>query len=97
MSQEYEKAAKARAKLLGMTSCKILLTPCTYHSSVEYRKGITLNVISMQNLTSDIFEGLSVATAAVMEISIFWDITQCSPLKLNRRFGTQRRLNLQGT
>jgi hypothetical protein len=30
-----------------------------------------------------------VATAVVMKITIFWDITPCSPLKVNRRFGKQ--------
>jgi hypothetical protein len=28
--------------------------------------------------------------------TIFWDITPCSPLKVNRRFGGTYRLNLQG-
>jgi hypothetical protein len=31
-----------------------------------------------------------------MKISIFWDITPCSPLKVNRRFGGTYRLHLQG-
>jgi hypothetical protein len=30
-----------------------------------------------------------------MKISIFWDITPCSPLKVNRRFGRTYRLHLQ--
>jgi hypothetical protein len=30
-----------------------------------------------------------------MKISIFWDITLCSPFKLNRRFGGTRRFHLQ--
>jgi hypothetical protein len=31
-----------------------------------------------------------------MKITIFWDITLCSPLKVNRRFGGIHRLHLQG-
>jgi hypothetical protein len=31
-----------------------------------------------------------------MKSSIFWKITPCSPLKVNRRFGGTRRLYLQG-
>jgi hypothetical protein len=31
-----------------------------------------------------------------MKSIIFWDITPCSPLKINRRFGGIYRLNLQG-
>jgi hypothetical protein len=29
-------------------------------------------------------------------ISIFWDVKQCGPFKLNRRFGRTYHLNLQG-
>jgi hypothetical protein len=36
-----------------------------------------------------------VLTAVVMKSSIFWDITPCSPLNVNRRFGGKYRL-LQG-
>jgi hypothetical protein len=35
-------------------------------------------------------------TAVVMTNPIFWDITQCSPLKVNRCFGGTCRLHLQG-
>jgi hypothetical protein len=31
-----------------------------------------------------------------MSSTIFWDITQCSPLSVNRRFGGTNRLHLQG-
>jgi hypothetical protein len=31
-----------------------------------------------------------------MKSSIFWDITPCSPLRFNRRFGGTYRLHLQG-
>jgi hypothetical protein len=40
--------------------------------------------------------GFEVLTAVIMKISIFWDITQCSLLKLNRRFEGTLRLHLQG-
>jgi hypothetical protein len=33
------------------------------------------------------FVGFEVLTAVVMKSSIFWDITPCSPLKVNRLFG----------
>jgi hypothetical protein len=32
---------------------------------------------------------------AYVTSSIFWDITQCNPLKVNRRFGGTCRLSLQ--
>jgi hypothetical protein len=40
-------------------------------------------------------KGFEVLTAVVMNI-IFWNITPCSPLKVNRRFGGIYRLNLRG-
>jgi hypothetical protein len=40
--------------------------------------------------------GFEVLAAMFMKISIIWDITPCSPLKVNRRFGGTCRLHLQG-
>jgi hypothetical protein len=37
-----------------------------------------------------------VLIAMVMKCTIFWDITQCIPLKVNRRLGGTYRLHLQG-
>jgi hypothetical protein len=36
-----------------------------------------------------------VLIAVVMKSSIFWDLTQCSPLKFNRRFGGTCRLHFR--
>jgi hypothetical protein len=35
-------------------------------------------------------------TNTSMKIIIFWDIMQCSPLKVNRRYGVIYLLHLQG-
>jgi hypothetical protein len=43
------------------------------------------------------FVGFEVLTAVVMRSSIFWNITPCSPLKVNRRFGGIFRLHLWGS
>jgi hypothetical protein len=40
--------------------------------------------------------GFEVLTAVVMMSTIFWDITPCSPLKVNWLFGGSYRLYLQG-
>jgi hypothetical protein len=40
--------------------------------------------------------GFEVLTAVVMKSTNFWDISPCSPLKVNRRFGRTYRLHLQG-
>jgi hypothetical protein len=42
------------------------------------------------------YEKDEILTAVTMRSSIFWDITPCSPLKVNRRFGGTHRLHLQG-
>jgi hypothetical protein len=50
---------------------------------------------STKNLNQDSqYIGFEVLTAVVMKSTIFWDITPCSPLKVNRRFGGTYRLNL---
>jgi hypothetical protein len=43
-----------------------------------------------------LYVGFEVLTAVVMGSTIFWDITQCSPLNVNRRFGGAYCLHLQG-
>jgi hypothetical protein len=40
--------------------------------------------------------GLEVLIPVVMKSYPFWDITPCSPLKVNRRFGGIYRLHFQG-
>jgi hypothetical protein len=40
--------------------------------------------------------GSEVLTAVVMNSSLLWDITPCSPLKVNQRFEGTCRLHLQG-
>jgi hypothetical protein len=37
----------------------------------------------------------SVLTAVAMKSSVVWDITLCSPVEVNRRFGGTSRLHLQ--
>jgi hypothetical protein len=43
-----------------------------------------------------VYVGFEVLTAVVMKRTIFWDITPCSPLKVNQRLGRTCRLHLQG-
>jgi hypothetical protein len=39
--------------------------------------------------------GFDVLTAVVMKSSVFWDITPCSSVKVNRHIGETYRLHLQ--
>jgi hypothetical protein len=45
---------------------------------------------------TNLLVGFEVLTAVVMKSSIFWDITPCSTLNVNRRFGETYRLHFQG-
>jgi hypothetical protein len=45
-------------------------------------------------LTSFCYVGFEVLTAVVMKSSVFWDITPCNPLKINRHFGGTFRLHV---
>jgi hypothetical protein len=42
------------------------------------------------------FVGFEVFTAVIMKSTIFWDITLCSPLSVNRSFGATYRLHFLG-
>jgi hypothetical protein len=60
---------------------------------------LKLNVVSFllcANMIKFSLVKFEVVTAVVMESSTFWDITPCSPLKVNRRFREICRLHLQG-
>jgi hypothetical protein len=57
-------------------------------SCIPQKKGLGLN---MKYLLE--FE---ILTTLLMKSFIFWDITPCCPLKVNRRFGEKFHLHLQG-
>jgi hypothetical protein len=41
--------------------------------------------------------GSEILKAVVMKASVFWDISPCGPLKINRRFGVTYNLHPQGS
>jgi hypothetical protein len=45
---------------------------------------------------SDLLVGFEVLTPVVMKSSVFWNITPCSPLIIDRHFGETHRLHLNG-
>jgi hypothetical protein len=53
----------------------------------------TLWNLELLRTTPDV--GFEVLTVVVMKSTIFWDITPCSPLSVNRRFGGTYCLHLQ--
>jgi hypothetical protein len=62
------------------------------------------NLIFCSDIATDLYKvqykcsnvGFEVLTAVFMKSIIFWDMTPCSPLSANRRFGGTYRLHLQG-
>jgi hypothetical protein len=46
-------------------------------------------------MISKIRLGFEVFTAVIMKSIIFWDMTPCSPLSFNRRFGGKYRLHFR--
>jgi hypothetical protein len=67
--------------------------------SIRLSVSVLSSVIGLFPLTEESLSKViefEVLTAAVTKSSIFWDITPCSPLKVNRRFGGTRLLLLQG-
>jgi hypothetical protein len=42
------------------------------------------------------YVGVEVLIGVAMKITVFWDITRCSPLKVNQRFRGTYRFHLQG-
>jgi hypothetical protein len=53
-------------------------------------------LVFLQAYSTHVFVGLGALTEVVMYRSIFWDITQCNPLRVNRRFG-RKSVDLQRT
>jgi hypothetical protein len=57
----------------------------------ELRKGIAYTFTYAGNI-----DYVTLKTKSIIKSTIFWDITPCSPLNVNRRFGGTYRLHLQG-
>jgi hypothetical protein len=74
--------------------------PCIFQADNSYtchhtNFKIEFKVIIQYRLNNNIFNvGFEVSTAMVMKSIIFWDMTPCSPLICNRRFGGTYRLHL---
>jgi hypothetical protein len=66
-----------------------------FNRSIEAYSFIKKIYSACQHLTTRFVE-FEVITAVVMKSTIFWDITPCSLLKVNRRFGGTYRLYIQG-
>jgi hypothetical protein len=78
----------------GKPLCSLLLDQVTVFSPAGYL--MTLLVQRLYSLWSqDDRQASVILTAMLMKASIFRDITLCSPLKVNRRFGRTCHFHLQ--
>jgi hypothetical protein len=75
-----------RSRIVKHSYNKSLLSVC----SLGFRKWLE----GWENLM--VFMVFEVLTAVVIKDSILWDITPCSPLEVNWRFGGTRRFHLRG-
>jgi hypothetical protein len=66
------------------------------YTPVEDRHGLPTLFVSIATSIPKYFLGFEAFTAVVMKSIIFWDVTPCSLLSCNRRFGGTYRLHLQG-
>jgi hypothetical protein len=88
-----QKANPALPKRASKCVFKEILEICIWHSSNILVVINALGPREAQNLVlqetnqESCFVQSEVLTAAVMKSNIFWDITSCSPLNVNWRFG----------
>jgi hypothetical protein len=54
-----------------------------------------LQVLGLKKVEKHCFIGFEVLIVVIIKSVIFWDITPCSPLKVNRIFGVTYRRHLQ--
>jgi hypothetical protein len=64
------------------------------HLVIRSQRNVLADECTSQNMSSYI--GSEVLTTVIVKSSVFWDITPCSPSKVNRSFGGTCRLHLQG-
>jgi hypothetical protein len=71
---------------------------CCIHMHYRQTPAVLLGELKHCFSYTNMFEfvGFEVLKAVVIKSTIVWDITPCSPLKVNRSFGVTYRLHLQG-
>jgi hypothetical protein len=86
---------------LSLTYLRAHVLPNNLYLSTTYTAShlrLLFNIQRLENFTALIYMysvRYEVLTAVVMKSSVFWDITRCSPLKVNVRFGGTCHLHLQ--
>jgi hypothetical protein len=85
--------ARCTACILRNAYSFVELVTCVNCGVILWQKTATTEMVA--NIESK-YIPFKVFTAVVMKSTIFWDITPCSLLSVNRRFGGTYRLHLQG-
>jgi hypothetical protein len=76
---------------------EILYKDCLLNIPCRFSLHSALHVINNISQVVWLHLGFEVLTAVVIKGAIFWDMTPCSPLKINRRFGGTYYLHLQNS
>jgi hypothetical protein len=94
-----------RPLAVGLLLLLCIILAVTFHirslnTCQDVMTRILLNVVCDESRVKERMNtgsvGFEVFTAVVMKSIIFWDMTPCSLLSFNRRFGGTYRLHLQG-
>jgi hypothetical protein len=75
-----------------------ILTNAFIFQTLQYLRYLSVYFCCFNKLNKSpsLHVGFEVFTAVVMKSIIFWDVTPCSLLRCNRRFGGTYRIHLQG-
>jgi hypothetical protein len=70
-----------------------MLTSLDVQGKMSYQYTLRLRFFPRTNL---LIVGFEVFTAVVLKSIFFWDMTPCSPLNVNRRFGGTYHIHIRG-
>jgi hypothetical protein len=94
MLRSEAKRLKSRGRCISVVACKVLIIP-TQHLAYWYscwdRRILIEKAKTFRLRGREIFAD----TNDGLKSTVFWDITLCSPLSVNRRFGGTYRLHVQ--
>jgi hypothetical protein len=74
----------------------VMLIQCSCAHLISLMSALKYAHIVQINTVSYYYVGFEVFPAVVVKSTVLWDITPCSPLSVNRRFGGTYHLYLQG-
>jgi hypothetical protein len=98
-AQNSTKIVQPRGNGNGIIFCANLCCTKQFCATLLIVNGQTNSVVTMQEPSPEDGAQKEIVMPNKYQMkksSVFWDITPCSPLKVNQRFGGTSRLHLQG-